>query len=155
MKLNIDTNFIREIKELVNFAKQRVVTSINIAMVYTYYEIGRRIVEQEQKGSNKANYGEELLIQLSSELAKEFGKGYSLTNLKLIRKFYLVYSSKKSQTAFDESKIINNFKTKTLSYNNSKKQIGQPLVDQSKINNNFNKYPITSDGHQLSFYIKG
>lgn len=149
MTLNIDTNFIREIKELVNSAKQRVVTSINIAMVYTYYEIGRRIVEQEQKGSNKANYGEELLIQLSSELTKEFGKGYSLTNLKLIRKFYLVYSSKKSQTVFDQSKIIYNFKTKTLSYNNSEKQIGHPLDAESKINNNFNNYPITSDGHRF------
>jgi len=176
MNLVIDTNFIREIKELVNSAKQRVVTSINIAMVYTYYEIGRRIVEQEQKGSNKANYGEELLIQLSSELTKEFGKGYSLTNLKLIRQFYLVYSSQKSQTAFDQSKIIYNFKTKTLSYNNSKKQIqqtvfakskitnfktktpsynnskkqiGETVFLQSKIINNFNNYPITSDGHRF------
>ena len=76
MNLNIDTNFIREIKELVNSAKQRVVTSINIAMVYTYYEIGRRIVEQEQKGLNRAEYGTELLYQLSIELSKEFGKGY-------------------------------------------------------------------------------
>ena len=152
MNLNIDTNFIREIKELVNSAKQRVVTSINIAMVYTYYEIGRRIVEQEQKGFNKANYGEELLIQLSSELTKEFGKGYSLTNLKLIRQFYLVYSSQKSQTAFDQSKIIYNFKTKTLSYNNSKKQIEQTVFAESKIIDN---YPITSDGHRLSFFIKG
>ncbi len=117
----IDTKFLGEIKELINSAKQRVVTSINIAMVYTYYEIGKRIVEQEQKGSYKANYGEELLIQLSSELTKEFGKGYSLTNLKLIRKFYLVYSSQKSQTVFDQSKIINNF----------------------------NNYPITSDGHRF------
>ena len=149
MNLNIDTNFIREIKELVNSANQRVVTSINIAMVYTYYEIGRRIVEQEQKGSNKANYGEELLIQLSSELTKEFGKGYSLTNLKLIRQFYLVYSSQKSQTAFDQSKIIYNFKTKTSSYSNSKKQIGETVFLQSKIINNFHNYPITSDGHRF------
>lgn len=145
----IDTKFFSEIKELVNSAKQRVVTSINIAMVYTYYEIGRRIVEQEQKGSNKANYGEELLIQLSSELTKECGKGYSLTNLKLIRKFYLVYSSQKSQTVFDQSKIINNFKTKSLSYNNSKKQIGETVFLQSKTINNFNNYPITSDGHRF------
>lgn len=155
MNLKIDTNFIREIKELVNSTKQRVVASINIAMVYTYYEIGRRIVEQEQKGFNKANYGEELLIQLSSELTKEFGKGYSLPNLKLIRKFYLVYSSQKSQTVFDQYKIIYNFKTKTLSYNNSKKQIEQTVFAESKINDNYNNYPITSDGHRLSFFIKG
>jgi len=147
MNLNIDTNFIREIKELVNSAKQRVVTSINIAMVYTYYEIGRRIVEQEQKGLNRAEYGTELLYQLSIELSKEFGKGYSVHNLKLFRKFFLVYQ--KRETVFLQSKIINNFKTKTLSYNNSKKQIGQPLVDQSKINDIFDNYPITSDGHRF------
>lgn len=120
---------------------------LNIAMVYTYYEIGRRIVEQEQEGSNKVNYGEELLILLSSELTKEFGKGYSLTNLKLIRKFYLVYSSQKSQTVFDQSKIVYNFKTKTLSYNDSKKQIEQTVFAESKININFNNYSITNDGH--------
>lgn len=170
MNLNIDTNFIRAIKELVNSAKQRVVTSINIAMVYTYYEIGRRIVEQEQKGANRAEYGKELLKQLSAILTKEFGRGYSSDNLNLFRKFYLVYSRDNNnhlaieqpiknlesnrerqilETVFTKSKIINNFKTETLSYNNSKKQIGQPLVDQSKIINNFNNYPITSDGHRF------
>ena len=155
MKLSIDTNFIREIKELVNSAKQRVVTSINIAMVYTYYEIGRRIVEQEQKGKHRANYGNELIKQLSAELTREFGKGYSEVNLRYFRKFYIIYSVNQiQQTVFAKSKITN-FKTKTSSCNNSKKQIGQTVFLQSKINNNFNKYPITSDGHQLSFYIKG
>ena len=150
MKLNIDTNFIREIKELVNSAKQRVVTSINIAMVYTYYEIGRRIVEQEQKGKHRANYGKELIKQLSAELTREFGKGYSEVNLRYFRKFYIIYSVNQiQQTVFAKSKIINNFMTKTSSYNNSKKQIGQPLVDQSKIINNFKNYPITSDGHRF------
>ena len=150
MKLNIDTNFIREIKELVNSAKQRVVTSINIAMVYTYYEIGKRIVEQEQKGKHRANYGKELIKQLSAELTREFGKGYSEVNLRYFRKFYIIYSVNQiQQTVFAKSKIINNFMTKTSSYNNSKKQIGQPLVDQSKIINNFKNYPITSDGHRF------
>ncbi len=149
MKLNINTNFIREIKELVNSAKQRVVTSINIAMVYTYYEIGRRIVEQEQKGKHRANYGNELIKQLSAELTREFGKGYSEVNLRYFRKFYIIYSVNQiQQTVFAKSKITN-FKTKTSSCNNSKKQIGQPLVDQSKIIYNFHNYPITSDGHRF------
>ena len=149
MKLNINTNFIREIKELVNSAKQRVVTSINIAMVYTYYEIGRRIVEQEQKGKHRANYGNELIKQLSAELTREFGKGYSEVNLRYFRKFYIIYSVNQiQQTVFAKSKITN-FKTKTSSCNNSKKQIGQPLADQSKIIYNFHNYPITSDGHRF------
>ena len=108
MKLSIDTNFIREIKELVNSAKQRVVTSINIAMVYTYYEIGRRIVEQEQKGKHRANYGNELIKQLSAELTREFGKGYSEVNLRYFRKFYIIYSVNQiQQTVFAKSKITN------------------------------------------------
>ena len=149
MKLNINTNFIREIKELVNSAKQRVVTSINIAMVYTYYEIGRRIVEQEQKGKHRAHYGNVLIKQLSAELTREFGKGYSEVNLRYFRKFYIIYSVNQiQQTVFAKSKITN-FKTKTSSCNNSKKQIGQPLADQSKIIYNFHNYPITSDGHRF------
>ena len=152
---HIDTNFLREIKELVNSAKQRVVNSINIAMVYTYYEIGRRIVEQEQKGKHRVNYGNELIKQLSAELTREFGKGYSEVNLRYFRKFYIIYSVNQiQQTVFAKSKITN-FKTKISFYNNSKKQIGQPLVAESKINDNYNNYPITSDGHQLSFFIKG
>ena len=146
----IDTKFLGEIKELVNSAKQRVVTSINIAMVYTYYEIGRRIVEQEQKGKHRANYGNELIKQLSFELIREFGKGYSEVNLKYFRRFYLIYSKTQiGQSVIAESKIINNFKTKSLSYNNSLNQISETAFTKSKISNNFNNYPISSDGHQF------
>ena len=146
----IDTKFLGEIKELVNSAKQRVVTSINIAMVYTYYEIGRRIVEQEQKGKHRANYGNELIKQLSFELIREFGKGYSEVNLKYFRRFYLIYSKTQiGQSVIAESKIINNFKTKPLSYNNSLNQISETAFTKSKISNNFNNYPISSDGHQF------
>ena len=126
---HIDTNFIREIKELVKSAKQRVMTSINIAMVYTYYEIGRRIVKQEQKGLNRAEYGTELLYQLSIELSKEFGKGFSVHNLKLFRKFFLVYQ--KRETVFLQSKIINNFKNNSLSYIEEKQQIPSTLLPKS------------------------
>lgn len=79
----VDVNFINEVKELLNNAKERVKTATNVAMVYTYYEIGRRIVEQEQEGENRAEYGKEVLNQLSQALTKEFGKGYSVLNLKM------------------------------------------------------------------------
>ena len=89
----VNLDFIEEVKELLSKAKEHVKTTINVAMVYTYYEIGRRIVEQEQKGQNRAEYGKEVIKQLSLALSKEFGKGYSIQNLFLIRKFYLIYSS--------------------------------------------------------------
>jgi len=84
--------YINEIIELLKVAKMRVLTSINTAMVYTYYEIGKIIVNQEQKGKNRAEYGKTVLKQLSKELTRKFGKGYSITNLKEIRKFYLIFS---------------------------------------------------------------
>ena len=76
-------------------------------MVYTYYEIGRRILKQEQKGLSRAEYGKKILKQLSSALTKEFGKGYSISNLKTIRQFFVVYSQDRiGQTAFSQSQNL-------------------------------------------------
>ena len=58
--------------------------------VYAYYEIGRKIVEEEQNGENRAAYGRQLLKELSKFLTKNYGKGYSAENLKLMRRFYMV-----------------------------------------------------------------
>ena len=102
-----DTTYINDIKELISSAKQSVKTAINITMVYTYYEVGRRIIEQEQKGSNRAEYGKEVLKQLSVALTKEFEKGYSISNLKMIRQFYVTYSQDEiGQTVFSESQHL-------------------------------------------------
>ena len=60
--------------------------------VYAYYEIGRKIVEEEQNGENRAAYGRQLLKELSKFLTKNYGKGYSAENLKLMWRFYMVYS---------------------------------------------------------------
>ena len=104
MANKIKSIFVEEIKELLRSAKERVVTAINIAMVYTNYEIGRRIVDEEQHGKNRAEYGKEIINQLSNELTKEFGKGYSRPYLRMIRQFYIVYSQDKiCETVFSES----------------------------------------------------
>jgi hypothetical protein len=62
-------------------------------MCVTYYEIGRMVVEQEQGGNQRAEYGSALLEELSDYLVGEFGKGFSVTNLKSFRNFYLTYMS--------------------------------------------------------------
>ena len=72
-------------------------------MVKTYFEIGRLIVEDEQKGFERAEYGKETLKNLSVSLTKEFGKGFSATNLKQMKNFYLAY--KISQTVSDQFKL--------------------------------------------------
>ena len=69
-------------------------------MVQTYFEIGKMIVEEEQKGKERAEYGQQLIEELSIRLLNEFGKGFSSTNIKQMRSFYLTYS--KCQTVSDE-----------------------------------------------------
>lgn len=87
------------IADLLQIAKQNVVRAVNQTMVYTYYEIGRMIVEDEQQGKERAEYGKQLLKELSKRLLTEFGKGFSVQNLENMRKFYLLYSdSEKSQS---------------------------------------------------------
>jgi predicted nuclease of restriction endonuclease-like (RecB) superfamily len=98
-----NNNFYKEIKELLHSAKNRVYQTINTTMTETYFEIGKRIVEEEQGGETRAEYGSALLKNLSSELMREFGKGYSEQNLKNMRQFYLVYQ--KRQTVSSEFKL--------------------------------------------------
>ena len=95
----IEKSFIIEIKEILNKARNQVYKKINNIMTTTYFEIGKRIVEQEQKGKTRAEYGKSLLKTLSSELTKEFGKGFSVRNLEQMRKFYLVFQKTKTVSA--------------------------------------------------------
>ena len=83
-----------EVIDLLKNAREKIIKTIDNTMTYTYYEIGRRIVEEEQNGEGRAEYGKQLLENLSSILTNEFGKGFSLTNLTQMRKFYLVYSKR-------------------------------------------------------------
>ncbi len=75
-------SFYSRISDLLRSAKKTVVQSINKTIVDTYFEIGRLIVEEEQFGKSKAEYGQNLIQGLSHKLTTEFGKGFSTTNLK-------------------------------------------------------------------------
>ena len=81
------------IAQLMAEARNKVAVAVNTAMVYTYYEIGRYIVEDEQEGEYRAKYGKQVLVELSARLTEKLGKGWSVENLTLIRKFYLAYSN--------------------------------------------------------------
>lgn len=98
---------------LIELARQKVGTAVDIAHVYTNYEIGRMIVEEEQGGKSRADYGKKVLIDLSSRLTIKFGRGWSVENLTLMRKFFLVYSDRGaiSQSDFTKSRgeIVNGF----------------------------------------------
>ena len=92
------------IKILLTEARKSIVRNINQTMVYTYFEVGRMIVEDEQKGENRAEYGLKVLEELSRRLTKEFGKGFSQRNLEQMRLFYLTYSI--PQTVSAELNVI-------------------------------------------------
>ncbi len=85
------SNFIQEIKQLVLRGRQEAYAAVNQAMVNTYWQIGRRIVEEEQGGAERADYGKQILKQLSAALTEEFGKGFSVQNLYYFRQFYLTF----------------------------------------------------------------
>jgi predicted nuclease of restriction endonuclease-like (RecB) superfamily len=92
------------IRVLLTEARKSVVRNINQTMVYTYFEIGRMIVEDEQKGERRAEYGKKVLIDLSERLTKEFGRGFSVENLDRMRHFYQSYSiSSTVLTKFQQS----------------------------------------------------
>jgi predicted nuclease of restriction endonuclease-like (RecB) superfamily len=100
MEQSIQTNFYNRIADLLKEARRSAVQTVNKTMVYTYFEIGKLIIEEEQQGKERAKYGKQLISELSKKLSSEFGKGFSATNLKQMRTFYLTYS--KSQTVSDE-----------------------------------------------------
>jgi len=84
-------SFISEIKDILQKQRQKSYQAINSAMVEAYWLMGKRIVEQEQKGKNKAEYGEHILVELSKALTIEFSKGFSYANLRNFRQFYLTF----------------------------------------------------------------
>jgi len=92
LTFSINQDFFQSISNILEEARRNAKTAVNLSMVYTYYEIGRKIVEEEQNGENRAAYGRQLLKELSKFLTKNYGKGYSAENLKLMRRFYMVYS---------------------------------------------------------------
>ncbi len=82
---------VKEIRDLVQNARRAASQNINTLQVSTNFEIGRRIIEYEQKGKRRAEYGKQTLIELSRQLTNELGRGFSERNLENMRRFYLEY----------------------------------------------------------------
>ena len=123
-----NTKYISQIVELLESARRNVVQTINHTMVATYFEIGRIIVEEEQNGKDRAKYGKSILRELSKVLTKEFGKGFSITNIQQMRSFYLSYQ--KQQTLSVKSKSKNSSTLSRIS-ENEKQQLQSPKFNLS------------------------
>ena len=90
-KVIIPQDMIAKIREIMNSARQSVAAHVNNELINAYWNIGRVIVEHEQDNQERAKYGENTLKQLSKALTKEFGKGFSRSNLQNMRSLYLAY----------------------------------------------------------------
>jgi predicted nuclease of restriction endonuclease-like (RecB) superfamily len=93
----------QQVVELLQNARQQVLRTVNSTMTYTYFEIGRIIVEEEQSGKDRAEYGKQILKGLSEQLTNEFGKGFSVDNLQNMRKLYLTYSNYETMSSISEN----------------------------------------------------
>ena len=87
-------SLISDLALLIEAGRKAAVHYVNTALTGTYWLMGRRIVEYEQKGKKRAAYGEATLQRLSDDLTQRFGKGFSLARLKNVRLFYLTYPEK-------------------------------------------------------------
>ncbi len=84
-------DFAGDIAALLEQARHQAARSVNAILTATYWEIGRRIVEFEQKGKRRAAYGEQLLVRLSQDLTAGFGRGFGVDNLQRMRSFFLAF----------------------------------------------------------------
>ena len=127
-------------------------TAVNVAEVYTKYEIGRYIVEDEQEGKYRAAYGKKVLDDLSNRLSEQFGAGWSVENLKLIRRFYSIYgTSKIGQTAITQSSS----KARKPNSVNTVYQIQNPSAEPHKFVLSWSHYLVLmriKDDNARSFY---
>jgi predicted nuclease of restriction endonuclease-like (RecB) superfamily len=103
--MKLSKPFIEEIRLLICSARATVARGVDLVQVHTNFEIGRRIVEQEQRGKGRAAYGEEVVKALAGRLTSEFGSGFSERNLAYMRAFYLAYRGRRPilQTASAKS----------------------------------------------------
>ena len=83
-----NSDFYQNIKTILQTARDTAYTQVNFIMVEAYWNIGKKIVEQEQNGKQRASYGQYLIKELSTKLTSDFGKGFSQQNLRNMRQFY-------------------------------------------------------------------
>ena len=103
MEKSTNNRLLNNIKTYIDEAREFVVQNVNTAMVYTYYHVGKIIVEDEQSGSERASYAKQTLKLLSLKLNQEYGKGYSVDNLEYMRLFYIEYRISETLSRISET----------------------------------------------------
>jgi len=126
-------DFFESVAQIIEQARRFVGRTADLTMCVAYFEVGRKIVEEEQGGKARAEYGSKLLVELSAYLNARFGKGFSTTTLKNARKFYQVYSPSIGQTLFAQSESIDDTRQSLVNILEKKNapSIGQTMFAQS------------------------
>ena len=151
------STLVTDLASLIDQGRRTAVRYVNTALVTTYWLIGRRIVEYEQKGKERAEYGKVLLERLSKDLSPRFGKGFSLRNVRNMRSFYLLFPIRQTLSA-ESSKLA---KRQTPSAELLEKS--QTLFSQSEISHTLcAEFPLSwshycllmrlDDDYQREFY---
>ena len=107
--MNLQTNIYQTIKNILQTARDNAYQQVNFIMVEAYWNIGKQIVEEEQKGEDRAKYGSYLIKELSRQLSDEFGKGYSQQSIRNMRQFYKCFpirSTLWSELSWSHYKLI-------------------------------------------------
>jgi len=147
------TLFYSDIRQILQSARNKAYAAVNTAMVEAYWSIGKRIVEEEQHGKERAGYGQELIKNLSIELNAEFGKGFSVANLKNFRQFYLVFTQDEkgytlcSQLSWSHNRLImriDNEQTRTWYLTESKTENWSVRQLQRNINSHYYERLLSS-----------
>ena len=127
-------NFFDRVLDILKNARKQAKMALNISMVYSYYEVGRMIVEEEQNGEQRAEYGKAILKELSKRLTESLGKGFSVENLKLMRRFYVVYSKdqigQKVSTQFENLPVTREGRKFFLSFSHYVFLMRIPNIDE-------------------------
>ena len=130
----VTDNFFDRILDILKNARKQAKMALNISMVYSYYEVGRVIIEEEQNGKQRAEYGKAILKELSKRLTESLGKGFSVENLKLMRRFYVVYSKdqigQKVSTQFENLPVTREGRKFFLSFSHYVFLMRIPNIDE-------------------------
>lgn len=101
--MQLNDLFLQDVRALIASARASVARGVDLIQVHTNFELGRRIVEQEQQGKGRADYGKQIIKALADRLTDEFGNGFSKSNLEYMRRFYLAYEDRGRQIAHTPS----------------------------------------------------
>lgn len=89
--ITLKEHFYESIRQIIENARSKVYQTVNTTLVITYWEIGKKIVEEEQQGEDRAEYGKFIIRNLAERLTDEFGKGFDQSNLRYMRLFYQAF----------------------------------------------------------------